>query len=103
MKNSKWIRLLSIALFLGMISGMITGCKKGDTGPEGPQGPAGPDSVYSSPWITDLSPTYVPDDTLYELIPPLSAPSITQGILDSGIVLSYVNFGSGTNYDVVPV
>ncbi|MFI5124738.1 MAG: hypothetical protein ACHQDF_05385 [Chitinophagales bacterium] len=95
MRNAKWIIMLGVVLIMGMI-----GCKKGDTGPAGPVGPAGPDSVVYSSWI-NLSPTYVASDTLFEQT--LAAPSITQAILDSGVILSYVNFGSGSTYDVVPV
>ncbi|HEY4154639.1 MAG TPA: hypothetical protein VGM24_04410 [Puia sp.] len=95
MGKTKWIWILGAILMVGMIS-----CKKGDTGPAGPAGPAGPDSVVYSAWIP-LSPTYNADDTLFEQT--ISAPSITQAILDSGVILSYVNFGSTGSYDVVPV
>jgi hypothetical protein len=44
---------------------------------------------------------YVPADTLFEQI--ISAPSITKAILDSGVILSYVNFQeSNGTYHVVP-
>jgi hypothetical protein len=75
-------------------------CSKGSTGPAGPAGPAGPDSVVYSPW-TPLALTYVAADTLFEQI--INAPSITQAILDSGVILSYVNFQeSNGTYHVVP-
>ncbi|HVY75512.1 MAG TPA: hypothetical protein VG890_11815 [Puia sp.] len=93
MKNSKWILILSAVLMVAMIS-----CQKGDTGPAGPQGPAGPDSVVYSQWIL-LSPTFDDNDTLF--LDTVNAPSITQGILDSGIVLSYVNIGSSSAPDIV--
>jgi hypothetical protein len=96
--NSKWIWILGAFLIAGMI-----GCKKGDTGPagpEGPQGPAGPDSVVYSPWI-NLSPTYVEDDTLFE--DTVVAASITKDILDKGVILTYVNIGTSSDPDVVPV
>ncbi len=97
MKISRLILILNSVIVMGMI-----GCsKKGDQGPIGPRGPAGPDSVVYSQWIT-LNSTYNPDDTLFE--DTLSAPSITQGILDSGIILTYVNFQeSDGTYHVVPV
>jgi hypothetical protein len=95
MGNNKWIWMLGILLVVGMIS-----CKKGDTGPAGPAGPAGPDSVVYSSWI-ELTPTYNANDTAFEQT--ISAPSITQGILDSGIILSYLNIGTNGNSDVVPV
>lgn len=87
--------MLSAVLIAGMIS-----CKKGDTGPAGPIGPAGPDSVVYSAWI-NLAPTYSANDTVFKQT--LTASSITQGILDSGVILSYVNLGSSSSYDVVPV
>jgi hypothetical protein len=95
MRNTKWILILAASLITGMIS-----CKKGDTGPAGPAGPAGPDSVVYSPWIS-LNPTYDTNDSLFEQA--LFAPSITKGILDSGIILSYINLGTSDNPDVVPV
>jgi hypothetical protein len=95
MRNTKWVLILAASLITGMIS-----CKKGDTGPAGPAGPAGPDSVVYSPWIS-LAPTYSAADTLF--FQDITAPSITQAILDSGIILSYVNFGTGGTYDIVPV
>ena len=95
MRNNKWIWMLSAVLIAGMIS-----CKKGDTGPAGPIGPAGPDSVVYSAWV-NLAPTYNANDTVFTQT--LTASSITQGILDSGVILSYVNLGSGSSYDVVPV
>jgi hypothetical protein len=95
MKNFRSLLVAAVILTIGMIS-----CSKGDTGPAGPAGPAGPDSVVYSPW-TPLALKYVPADTLFEQI--ISAPSITKAILDSGVVLSYVNFQeqNGT-YHVVP-
>jgi hypothetical protein len=95
MKNIKSLLVAAIVLTIGMIS-----CKKGDTGPAGPAGPAGPDSVVYSAW-TPLALTYVAADTLFEET--ITAPSITQAILDSGIILSYVNFKeqNGT-YHVIP-
>src|SRR6185312_4960373 len=94
MRNTKWILILAASLITGMIS-----CKKGDTGPAGPAGPAGPDSVVYSGWI-ELTPTYMPDDTVF--LDTIPAPSITQAILDSGIILSYVNIGTSDQPDVVP-
>jgi hypothetical protein len=95
MKNFRSLPAAAVILLIGMIS-----CSKGSTGPAGPAGPAGPDSVVYSVW-TPLALTYVAADTLFEQT--ISAPSITQAILDSGVVLSYVNFleQNGT-YHVVP-
>ncbi len=95
MKNFKSLLVAAVILTIGMIS-----CSKGSTGPAGPAGPAGPDSVVYSPW-TPLALKYVPADTLFEQI--ISAPSITKAILDSGVILSYVNFQDTSGvYHVVP-
>ena len=95
MKNFRSLLAAAVILIIGMIS-----CSKGDTGPAGPAGPAGPDSVAYSSW-TPLALTYVPADTLFEQV--INAPAITKAILDSGVVLSYVNFleQNGT-YHIVP-
>jgi hypothetical protein len=82
----------------------LTSCSKGSTGPAGnagPIGPAGPDSVVYSAWIS-LNFTYDPVDTAFG--DTLSAPSLTKAILDSGVILTYVNFQEqdGT-YHIVPV
>ena len=95
MKNFRSLLVAALILIIGMIS-----CSKGSTGPAGPAGPAGPDSIVYSAWIP-LALTYVAADTLFEQT--INAPSITKAILDSGVVLSYVNFEeqNGT-YHVVP-
>ena len=95
MKNFRSLLVVSVILISGMIS-----CSKGSTGPAGPAGPAGPDSVVYSVW-TPLALTYVPADTLFEQT--INAPSITKAILDSGVILTYVNFQetNGT-YHVIP-
>lgn len=89
MKNIKSLLIAAMVLIIGMIS-----CKKGDTGPAGPQGPAGPDSVVYSDWIP-LSFTYVATDTAFE--DTILAPTITEGILDSGAILSYIQFTDQNN------
>ena len=86
MKKIRLILILGTVLALG-----ITSCKKGDTGPAGPVGPAGPDSVVYSTWQT-LNFTYNAEDT--SLVDSISAPSITQGILDSGVILTYYNLAN---------
>ena len=95
MKNFRSLLAAAVILITGMIS-----CSKGDTGPAGPAGPAGPDSVAYSAWIP-LALTYVPIDTLFEQT--INAPSITQAILDSGVILSYINLQeSNGTYHVIP-
>ena len=84
MKQVKNLLAVATIVIMGLV-----GCSKGDTGPAGPAGPAGPDSVMYSSWIT-LALTYNTTDSLFEQKIP--APSITQGILDSGLVLSYIQY-----------
>jgi hypothetical protein len=88
MKKIRSILVLGAVLALGM-----TSCKKGDTGPAGPVGPAGPDSVVYSSWQT-LNFT-VNQDTLY--VDTISAPSLTQAILDSGVILTYYDLSDPTD------
>jgi hypothetical protein len=95
MKNFRSILAAAIIILIGMIS-----CSKGSTGPAGPAGPAGPDSIVYSVW-TPLALNYVAADSLFEQI--INAPSITKAILDSGVILSYVNFQeSNGTYHIVP-
>ena len=84
MKHVKSLLAVATIVIMGLIS-----CSKGDTGPAGPVGPAGPDSVMYSDWIA-LSLTFNNTDSLYEQT--ILAPSITQGILDSGLVVSYIQY-----------
>ena len=89
-----------LAAFVIISIGMISCSKTGDTGPAGPPGPAGPDSVLYSPWI-NLTATAVDTNDFEETI---LAPSLTKAILDSGVILTYVNLADpdGT-YHVIPV
>lgn len=64
----------------------LNSCSKGNTGPAGP---AGPDSVIHSAWIP-LTFVYNKKDSLW--VDTLTAPSITGGIIDSGVILSYIQF-----------
>jgi hypothetical protein len=88
----KYFRTL-LALATIVIMGMI-GCSKGSTGPAGPAGPAGPDSVGYSNWVS-LTFTYNTNDSLYE--DTVIAPAITTGILDSGVILTYIQFPDANN------
>jgi hypothetical protein len=84
MKHVKSLLAVATIVIMGLVS-----CSKGDAGPAGPVGPAGPDSVMYSDWIT-LALTFNNTDSLYEQT--IIAPSITQGILDSGLVVSYIQY-----------
>jgi len=80
-------------------------CSKGDTGAAGPKGPAGPDSVYHSNWINaNLAGALDQngDSVYFQDVP---APNITQGILDSGLIISYISTldQSGQFTDVEPL
>jgi hypothetical protein len=95
MKN---LKLFSILLFVVAI--IAVGCGKGTTGPAGPQGPAGPDSVIYGPW-TQINLVFNPNDDAYEQ--DLYAPGITQTVLDSGIILTYIGIPNGiTVSEVLP-
>ena len=86
--------LLAVATIVIM---SLVGCSKGDTGPAGaagPAGPAGPSNVMYSDWVT-LNFTFNANDSAFE--DTLLAPAITSGILDSGVILSYVQFTDANN------
>lgn len=94
----KLVGLLAVATII-MIA--VISCSKGATGPAGPVGPAGPDSVVYSSWIS-LAFKYNTVNKEYE--DTLTAPSVTKRILDSGIILTYVNFPETNGvYHVVAV
>jgi hypothetical protein len=86
MKNLK----LFTVLFAG-VALVVLGCSKGTTGPAGPKGPAGPDSVVHSNWIILAMTRNVTsaNDTFYTQT--INAPALTQRILDSGIILTYLS------------
>lgn len=94
--------LRSFSVLIAGMALMFLACSKGDTGPAGPQGPPGPDSVIHSKWIAlnmtaDL--TFSPPDTVWDQT--ISAPAITQKILDSGIILTYISILDNTNTTLV--
>jgi hypothetical protein len=90
----KYFKMKSFRILLAaatiIVIGMA-GCSKGSAGPAGPTGPVGPDSVFSSQWIIlqFVGSIDANSDSLYDET--ITAPSITKAILDSGIILSYVN------------
>lgn len=103
MKKIKLFSLPALAVVIGLYS-----CSKGDTGATGAKGPAGPDSVYHSVWIAiDLVGQVSDGDSLYQQDVP--APNLTQAILDSGMIVSYIDYvfanpnGPGTISDVEPL
>jgi hypothetical protein len=86
--------LLGVAAII--VIGMTSCSKSGSTGPAGPAGPAGPDSVIYSAWIP-LNFTFNVNDSLFE--DTILAPNITAGILDSGVILSYIQFTDNNNVE----
>jgi len=92
MKNLKSFVVLS-----SLVAIVAMGCSKGTTGPAGPagpKGPAGPDSVVHSAW-TALAMTFNTTDSLYEQT--ITAPAITQRILDSGVIVTYLSIVDNNN------
>jgi hypothetical protein len=93
MKNLKLVSVLFLALCIAVVS-----CSKGTSGPAGPPGSA---NVEHTAWVT-LAMTKGLDaagDTVYTQT--ITAASITQTILDSGLVLCYLQTpGGGTITDV---
>jgi hypothetical protein len=83
MKHLKLVSILFIVVVLATV-----GCQKGSSGPQGPPGPAGPDSVIYSSWVT-LNTPYNSTDSGYEQT--INAASITQNIIDKGIILTYID------------
>jgi hypothetical protein len=84
----------SLLCAVGIIVIGLASCSKSSTGSTGPAGPAGPDSVIYSAWIP-LSFTYNTTDSAYEET--INAPNITQGVLDSGLIVSYIQFTDQSN------
>jgi hypothetical protein len=89
MKHVKSLLAVATIVIMGLI-----GCSKGSTGPAGPAGPAGPDSVMYSDWIT-LNTPYNTNDSLFE--DTIVAPAITSGIIDSGVILTYIQYPDQNN------
>lgn len=81
-------------------------CKKGDTGPAGATGPAGPTgstgsaNVIYSAWVNV---TFTGSGTSWS--GQMTAPGVTQDIMDKGVVKSYFKFGTSVydgNYSNIP-
>ena len=102
-KNLLFVSLAFSLLFL------LTNCKKGDPGPAGAIGPAGPTgaagpvgtaNIIYSPWANV---TFTGSGTAYSA--QITAPGITQSILDKGVVKTYFQFGTAVyegNYSNTP-
>ena len=97
MKNLKLVSILLLVASVAVIS-----CSKGTAGPAGPAGPAGTGNVQHSAWVT-LAMTEGVDpssgDTVFTQT--IQASSITQNVLDSDLIVSYLLApGGGTITDV---
>jgi hypothetical protein len=107
---------------LVLITLIFTQCQKGDVGPAGPAGPAGPGgpagstgpkgdtgtaNVIYSPWL-DVA--YAADtvhsgaiiDTI-GFYASITAAKLTNAILNSGEIKVYLNLGTSTTPDIVPM
>lgn len=91
MQNKK---LLLLCLLVGCI-GYMSCSKDGTAGPKGDPGTA---NVIHSPWI-NLNLAFDKTDSIYYQT--ITAPGITQNILDSGVVLSYLGISSNGQTTVV--
>ncbi len=101
------MKLLKAFLATAVVAiAIFTSCSKGSTGATGPAGPAGPTDVYHSAWdslvFTGGTDSY--GDSLYGET--FSCSALTQEIIDSGMVVSYIGFagpsGNGLITDVYP-
>lgn len=100
-------KLLYASLAVAVLAvASFSSCSKGSagaTGATGATGPAGPDSVYYSAWIPAnfTGATDQNGDSLY--YQNITCGNVTQGILDSGLIISYIGqLVSGTYVDVQP-
>ncbi len=94
---------------------LLASCKKGDTGPAGAQGPAGPPGTPGTPgtigpigtanviytdWF-DLA--YNAEVDPVKFIANIPAPKLVDSIISKGEIKVYLNSGSPTLPDVVPL
>lgn len=94
MKRSFFPLLLACSFLL-----IFSNCKKGDPGPAGATGPAGPTgaigpigtaNIIYSPWANL---TFTGSGTSWSAL--ITAPGVTQDIMDKGVVKTYFKFGTG--------
>jgi hypothetical protein len=81
--------LLIRVFVVAFVSLAFVSCQKGDAGATGPAGPAGTANVIYSNWFTPAS--YTKDTVFgtYGFYHDEAAASITQGVLDSGVVVTF--------------
>jgi hypothetical protein len=119
---------LTLLASLVLITFIFTQCQKGGVGPAGPAGPTGPAGAAGSPGSTGpkgdtgtanviyspwLDVTYTAD-TVHNAPPDppidtvgyyadITAPKLTNAILNSGEIKVYVNLGTSTTPNVIPL
>jgi hypothetical protein len=89
-----------VAFFTLFLSTTNVSCKKGDTGPKGDTGVA--NAVYSA-WktVTFGGAVLQTGDTVG--VATITAPEITNDVLNKGTVHVYANFGTAAAPDIVPI
>src|SRR5450631_636369 len=85
-------KLLLAALLFTLAA--LYSCSKTKTGATGARGAVGTANVMYSSWNA-LKMTYNSTDTAYEQT--ITADSITQAVLDSGLVLCYIKYVNSSN------
>ena len=85
-------RLKGVLMAVSFAIAALYGCSK--TGNTGATGATGTANVMYSTWAV-LSMTYNAGDSTFEQT--IAADSITQAVLDSGIVLSYIKYSNSSN------
>ena len=119
MKTKSSSTLLASLVIIALV---FTQCQKGDVGPAGPAGPAGPGgaagstgpkgdtgtaNVIYSPWLdvnyaadTEQNGSVIDTIGFYATI---TATKLTNAILNSGEIKVYLNLGTSTTPDIVPM
>lgn len=92
MKTKNWFLLILLCSIFTFIA-----CNKEDTDTTTTDAPASASVKYSE-WAT-LSMAYASSDSLYEQT--IVADSLTQAVLDSGIVLTYLKYETTTGQSIV--
>jgi hypothetical protein len=89
----KHARLLLVLL----VCASVVACKKGDTGPEGPAGPAGPQGPQGATGTANVT-QYLYGSKTFTSSLTLTMNNITQGKIDSSLVLAYYSPSTDPNY-----
>jgi hypothetical protein len=114
--------LMTLCFVMVFLLMAAASCKKGDTGPAGPAGPAGPTGAAGAAGATgatgtanviysDWTPLTFVADTQHNgaIVDTVGShyswnvPKLTTDILNKGEIKVYINFGTTTAPDIVPV